>query len=155
VGAEYLERLGATFTAEDGTARRFVMGCYGLGISRTLAAIVEVHHDDRGIRWPKAIAPYEVGIVVLGDDPKAVGVADSLERDLDAAGIGCVVDDRAGLSPGVKFADADLIGYPLQIVIGKTYLSSGKLEAKVRATGKRSEIEATTAAVREALEGCP
>jgi prolyl-tRNA synthetase len=154
VGADYIARLGATFTDENGKQRPFVMGCYGLGISRTVAAIVEVHHDERGIAWPKAVAPYEVCVVLLSDDPRAVSMAGELESDLEAAGVGCALDDRAGVSPGVKFADADLIGYPLQVVIGKSFLSSGKLETKVRASGEKSDVDASAEAVRALLETC-
>jgi prolyl-tRNA synthetase len=155
VGADYIAKLGATFTDPDGKEKPFVMGCYGLGISRTVAAVVEVHHDDRGIKWPRSVAPYDVCVVVLSDDPKAASMATDLERDLEGAGIGCIVDDRTGVSPGVKFADADLIGCPLQIVIGKSFLSSGKLEAKVRSNGERSDIEPNAEAVRTLLDGCP
>ena len=153
VGAEYLEKLGATFNDEDGIAKRFVMGCYGLGISRTVAAVVEVHHDERGISWPKAVAPYQVAILLLSDDARAIALANELERDMEA--IECVLDDRKGVSAGVKFADADLIGYPLQVVVGKTFVTSGKLEAKVRATGERAEIDPTVDAVVAALGDCP
>jgi prolyl-tRNA synthetase len=152
-GADYIQRLNPVYTAEDGAQRPLYMGCYGLGISRAVAAIVETHHDDRGIMWPRSVAPYQVSLLVLAKD--AAPLVDGLERDLEAAGIGVLVDDRGGVSAGVKFADADLIGCPLQLVVGKTYASSGKLEAKVRATGERSEIEATAEAVRAALERCP
>lgn len=155
VGAEYLKRIGATFTDEDGKAKPFVMGCYGLGISRAVAAIVEIHHDDRGIAWPRSVAPYDVSVVVLSDDEKATTAAASLVEQLEAQGLGCLVDDRKGTSAGVKFADADLIGCPLQIVVGKSYLASGKLEAKVRATGEKSEIDATSEAVVALLATCP
>jgi prolyl-tRNA synthetase len=155
VGAEYLQRLGNTFTDEDGAAKPFVMGCYGLGISRTVAAVVEVHHDERGIYWPRAVTPYQVALVLLSDGAKAVALANELEAELEGRGVDCVLDDRTGVSAGVKFADADLIGYPLQVVIGKTYVGSGKLEAKVRATGDRTEIDATADAVVESLSRCP
>jgi prolyl-tRNA synthetase len=155
LGTQYSEKMGATFQDEDGKAKPFVMGCYGLGVSRTVAAIVEAYHDERGIQWPKAVAPYQVAVVVLSDDPKAVELADTVERELEGAGVDCIVDDRKGISAGVKFADADLIGYPLQVVVGKSFLASGKLEAKMRATGERTEIDATTDAVVAALAGCP
>lgn len=155
LGTRFSEALGATYSDADGTVRPFVMGSYGLGVSRVVAAIVEEHHDERGIRWPKGVAPYEVSILVLTDDAKAAATASALDRELEASGVGCVLDDRPGTSPGVKFADADLIGYPLQIVVGKTFVSSGKLEAKVRATGERSEIEASAEAVMAALDTCP
>ncbi len=155
VGAEYLDKLGATFTDEDGTAKQFVMGCYGIGVSRAVAALVEIHHDERGITWPKAVAPFEVCMVLLTDDAGAVSLAGDLEDRLEQAGIGCLVDDRSGVSAGVKFADADLIGSPLQVVVGKSYVKSGKLEAKVRATGERIEIDATVDAVLATLGTCP
>ncbi len=155
LGTRFSKALDADFTDESGQRVHYVMGCYGFGVSRTIAAIVEAHHDERGIAWPKAVAPFEVGIVQIGDDPKIVAAAQGLEADLEAAGIGCVLDDRPGVSPGAKFADADLIGYPLQIVVGKIFVSSGKLEAKIRATGERSEIEQDLDEVRRLLAECP
>jgi prolyl-tRNA synthetase len=155
LGTKYSEAMSATFQDADGAAKPFVMGCYGLGVSRTVAAIVEAYHDERGIRWPKAVAPYEVVAVVLSADERATALAGTLERELEAAGVGVVVDDRDGVSAGVKFADADLIGYPLQVVVGKSFLASGRLEATTRATGERSEIDGTAQAVIEALGDCP
>ncbi len=139
----YLKRFGASFVAEDGNKKQFVIGCYGIGISRAVAAIVEMHHDERGIAWPRAVAPFGVHVIVLAKDAQ-------LELPDDA-----LVDDRDGVSAGVKFADADLIGCPLQIVVGKTFTASGKLEAKIRATGERFEIGADPEGIREALERCP
>ncbi len=155
LGEKYTKALDTTFTDESGRKVLFVMGCYGFGVSRTVAAIVEAHHDDRGIAWPKAVAPYEVGIVLLSDDPRAVSASEELERELEIGGVPCVLDDRAGVSAGVKFADADLIGYPVQVVVGKTFVASGKLEVKVRATGESSEIAASVDDVRAALDTCP
>lgn len=154
VGTSYLQRLGASFTDEDGKSKPFVMGCYGLGVSRAVAAIVEVHHDDRGIIWPRAVAPFDVCIVVLSGDEQVTSLASRLHDELESAGASVVLDDRSG-SAGVKFADADLIGYPLQVVIGKTYLQSQKLEAKLRSTGDRTEIEPTSDAILAALADCP
>jgi prolyl-tRNA synthetase len=154
VGTEYLQRLGATYTDPDGKSKPFVMGCYGLGVSRAVAAIVEVHHDERGIRWPKAVAPFQVCIVLLSKDEKATALAQRLHDDLEAGGVPAILDDRPG-SAGVKFADADLIGYPIQIVVGKGYLESGKLEAKLRSSGERSEIEPTAEAILAALSEAP
>ena len=146
VDAPYLARLNATFTADNGTQQPFVMGCYGLGVSRAVAAIVESHHDERGIAWPRSVAPFQVSVIAIAKD---VDVA----RFVD--GIDALIDDRDGVSAGVKFADADLIGCPLQVVVGKTFTASGKLETKIRATGERFEIDATPDAVRAALERCP
>ena len=154
VGAEYLQRLGATFTDEDGKSKPFVMGCYGLGVSRAVAAIVEVHHDDRGIAWPRSVAPFHVCLVVLSQDERVGTLASQLHDELEARGVAVILDDRPG-SAGVKFADADLIGYPLQVVAGKTFLESGKLEAKLRASGERAEIEPTADAIVEVLGRAP
>ncbi len=145
VGASYLEQLDARFTDEDGSKKRFLMGCYGLGVSRAVAAIVETHHDERGMAWPRAVAPYQVSVVVLAKDARDVTDA------LDAPDV--LIDDR-DVSAGVKFSDADLIGCPLQVVVGKTYTQAGKFEAKVRATGERFEIDPTPEAVRTALDRC-
>lgn len=155
LGEKYTKAMDAGFTDESGRKVLYVMGCYGFGVSRTVAAIVEAHNDERGIAWPKAVAPYDVCIVLLSGDAKAVAAAEGLERDLEAAGVGCVLDDRAGVSAGVKFADADLIGYPVQLVVGKSFLASGALEAKVRGRGEKSEIDASVNAVRALLETCP
>jgi prolyl-tRNA synthetase len=143
VGAGYIQKLGVTFTAEDGSQKPFLMGCYGLGISRAVAAIVETHHDERGIAWPRSVAPYQVHVVVLAKDVDVPLPDDAL------------IDDREGVSAGVKFADADLIGCPLQLVVGKTFKESGKLEAKIRATGEKFEIGPTEEAIAAALERCP
>ena len=140
-GADYIQKLEPTYTAEDGTLKQLYMGCYGLGVSRAVAAIVETHHDERGIAWPRSVAPYNVAMVVIAKELD--DVVDSLEHQLEAAGLSLLVDDRAGVSAGVKFADADLIGCPLQLVVGKTYTASGKLEARIRATGEKFEIDAS------------
>ena len=146
VGTSYIERFDARFTTDDGSSKPFVMGCYGIGISRAVAAIVEAHHDERGIAWPRSVAPYQISVVVLAKDVDV----DPFVGDVDA-----LVDDRDGVSAGVKFADADLIGCPLRIVVGKTYTERNMLESKIRATGERFEIEPTADAVRAALERCP
>lgn len=154
LGTKYSEAMGATFTDESGARRPFLMGCYGLGVSRVVASIVEEHHDDRGVAWPRAVAPYEVAVLVLAKDDAGRDAAVSLAGALTAAGIDVLLDDRDA-SAGVKFADADLIGYPLQIVVGKAFAASGKFEAKVRATGERTEVDATADAVASLLSTCP
>lgn len=154
LGTTYSEKMDATFSDPDGETRPFIMGCYGLGVSRVLAAVVEAHHDDDGIRWPRSVAPFEVAILLLGKDDDSRAAASELHAALDERDIGVVLDDRDA-SPGVKFADADLVGYPLQVVVGKTLKETGKLEVKVRATGERSEIDPTPDAVAGVLETCP
>ena len=132
--------MGATFADENGEEKPFQMGCYGVGVSRTLAASVEQHHDENGIIWPVSIAPYEVSIMPL--DPtiqECAEVCDRLTAELCEAGIEVIVDDR-DIRPGVKFADNDLMGFPYQIVLGKRGLKNGTVELKDRATGEREDV---------------
>ena len=158
LGSKYSEAMGATFMDEDGKEKPLIMGCYGVGVSRTLAAIVEQHNDENGIIWPVSVAPYEVSVIPL--DPKKEDCAkatDRLVQELLDAGLDVVVDDRDE-RPGFKFADNDLMGFPYQIVIGKRGLKNGTFELKDRATGEREDIsidEAATivaARVREAKQ---
>ena len=158
LGTKYSEAMGATFMDEDGKEKPLIMGCYGVGVSRTLAAIVEQHNDENGIIWPVSVAPYEVSVIPL--DPKTEDCAkatDRLVQELLDAGLDVVVDDRDE-RPGFKFADNDLMGFPYQIVIGKRGLKNGTFELKDRATGEREDIsidEAATivaARVREAKQ---
>lgn len=140
LGTKYSEAMGATFADESGVERPFLMGCYGVGISRTLAAVVEQHHDERGISWPVSVAPYEVEVVALtvGDD--VVGpCAQRLAEELSAANVEALLDER-GERAGVKFADADLIGLPYQVILGKRGVTAGTAEVKVRATGERLDV---------------
>lgn len=122
---------GAEFTDPEGNRQRYYMGCYGLGIGRTMAAIVEAYHDDHGIVWPEAIAPYHVYIARLGDKGEVVRAADKLYDDLTASNIAVLYDDR-DVRPGEKFADADLIGIPFRIVVSDKSVAAGQLELKAR-----------------------
>jgi len=119
------------------------MGCYGIGVSRVLAAVVEEHHDEHGIAWPAALAPYDVHLVVVpGRGEQAVGVvahADRIYEELSDRGLDVLYDDR-DVSPGVKFADADLIGVPVQLVVGAKGVAKGIVERKDRATSTRDEL---------------
>ncbi len=139
-GDKYSASMGVTFTDEDGQEKPFLMGSYGIGVSRTLAAVVEQHHDDKGIKFPVCVAPYEVEIVPLtvGDDV-VWPVADQIANELVAKGIEVVVDDRKE-RPGVKFNDADLMGFPYQVVIGKRGAQAGTVEVKCRETGEREDV---------------
>lgn len=140
LGTKYSTALGATFMAEDGTEQPFLMGCYGVGITRSLAAVIEQHHDESGIAWPMSVAPLEVAVIPLAlDDGEVWPVAERIWRELAEAGIETVIDDRDERA-GVKFADADLVGYPYQVVVGKRGVANGVLEVKERATGERTEI---------------
>ncbi|MBS3957167.1 MAG: proline--tRNA ligase [Clostridiales bacterium] len=157
LGTKYSEAMGATFTGDDGSECPFVMGCYGVGITRSLAAVIEQHHDDHGIVWPMSVAPLHVAVVPLSVGEATVyPVAESIWNDLADAGIEVIIDDRDE-RPGVKFADTDLIGYPIQIVVGKKGVAAGVVEVKDRATGTREEVPIEAAAshaaamVRDAL----
>jgi len=143
LGTKYSTALDALYTDDAGAQHPMVMGCYGIGVSRIVAAVVEECSDDAGIAWPPGIAPYDVHLVVLpGRGDAAVGVLDAAERlyrDLQAAGASVLFDDREA-SPGVKFADADLLGMPVQITVGAKGLARGVAERKVRRTGERDEL---------------
>lgn len=131
---KYSQALDATYLDEDGQEKLMVMGCYGVGVSRTMAAAIEQHHDADGIIWPVAIAPYQVVIVPINtkDEPQ-MALAEKVYQELSAAGIEVVLDDRDERS-GVKFKDADLIGYPVRITVGPKALKENCVEVKVRRT---------------------
>ena len=116
------------------------MGCYGIGVSRMLAAVVEQHHDEHGVSFPVAVAPYEVEVVPLDvNDDVVWPVATRVAEELLAAGVEVIVDDCKE-RPGVKLADVDLMGFPYQVVCGKKAIKNGNVELKVRATGERTEV---------------
>lgn len=140
LGTKYSAALNATFTDENGEDKPLVMGCYGIGVSRLLAAVVEQYNDEKGIKWPVSVAPYEVSVLCLSDkDPEIWNAAGAVADACVAAGLETVVDDRAE-RPGVKFADADLIGFPWQVIVGKKGVANGIAEVKERATGERFEV---------------
>ena len=157
LGTRYSKPLKATFVDEDGTEQLYQMGCYGIGLSRIVAAAAEQFHDDAGLRWPKALAPYDVVVVPTNmDQPDVVEAAERLYAELAARGIAAVIDDRDD-SAGVKFADADLIGYPVQVVVGKRGIKEGVADLKVRATGERSRapLAETATGAAALLESAP
>jgi prolyl-tRNA synthetase len=129
----------AEYTNEEGKRQKYYMGCYGFGIGRTLAAIVEAHHDDKGIIWPENIAPFRVYLARLGLDEAVVTAADKLYDELTAAGIEVLYDDRDA-RPGEKFADADLLGIPHRVVVSAKTLEQGKLEYKKRTESESSML---------------
>jgi prolyl-tRNA synthetase len=150
LGTKYSAPLEATFQDEDGTQKPYEMGCYGIGISRILAAVVEQHHDDQGIVWPKHLAPFQVVVILANADDDAVRrEGERIHDELAAGGVDVVLDDRDERA-GVKFADADLIGYPVQVTVGKRGLAEGSVDLKLRATGDRSH--ATVADAVQAAE---
>ena len=143
LGTKFSEALDARYTDEKGEQHPMVMGSYGIGVSRLVAAVAEEHHDDHGLAWPAALAPYDVHLIVVpgrGEQAAAVTAhADRIYDELRAQRIEVLYDDR-DVSPGVKFADADLVGMPVQLVVGAKGVGRGVVERKVRATGERDEL---------------
>ena len=157
LGTRYSDPLGATYVDEAGNPRSIVMGSYGIGITRIVAAAVEQHHDEHGIRLPKALAPFDVCIVIANrDDEAVVREAERIHADLEGGGVAVVLDDRDAAA-GVKFADADLVGYPVHVVVGKRGVAAGTIDLKLRATGERrsAPLAEATAAIRALLEEAP
>jgi prolyl-tRNA synthetase family II len=145
LGTFYAEPLGVTVLDENGRTTPIVMGSYGIGIERNMAASVEANHDDKGIVWPVEIAPFDVVITVLRPDaPGPASAADALYRDLGDAGIDVLLDDRDE-RPGVKFNDAELIGIPLRITVGPRGVQSGVIELVERGSGDATEIPIVSA----------
>ena len=139
LGTRYSEPMKAYFTDRDGTEKPIVMGCYGIGISRIMAALVEQYHDEKGIKWPTPVAPFELAILCLNtSDQEMAQVAERLYVEAQEKGIDVIYDDREE-SAGFKFADADLVGFPYRIVVGKK-VKEGKVEIQRRATGERWDV---------------
>lgn len=140
LGTKYSEAMSATFLNQDGRPNPFVMGCYGIGVSRTLAAAIEQFNDENGIIWPRAIAPFEVVVVPINaKDEALMDVSTRVYEALKTAGVDVLLDDRKERA-GVKFKDADLIGYPLRITVSKNTLESGAVEMKIRKNGEAIEV---------------
>jgi prolyl-tRNA synthetase len=155
LGRKYAEALGLKVLDESGQLVTVTMGSYGIGVSRAVAAIAEQSHDEHGLIWPREVAPADVHVVATGKDENVYSFADSLARELESLGVRVLLDDRAGVSPGVKFNDAELIGVPTIVIVGKR-LADGMVEIKDRATGERSEVGVDQAAARiAALCGRP
>lgn len=147
LGTKYSKAMNATFTDKDGQEKPFIMGCYGIGISRTAAAAVERHHDEYGIKWPVSIAPYTVIVVpVSNQDETQMNVAEEIYKKLLDSKVEVILDDRDERA-GVKLKDADLIGIPYRITVGKT-IKDGLVEFKVRATNETETITPDEATAR-------
>jgi prolyl-tRNA synthetase len=158
LGQKYSEPMGCTFLGEDGQLRPMTMGCYGIGVTRVAAAAIEQNHDKDGIIWPMSLAPFHVHLMTLAaNDAEVVAAADKLYRELTALGVEVLYDDRDE-RPGTKFKDADLVGIPLRLAVGKKSLADGKVELKARRAPKAELIDAAGAAddiaarVKAALE---
>lgn len=146
LGRKYAEALDLKVLDENGSLVTVTMGSYGIGVSRAVAAIVENTHDDKGLVWPREVAPADVHLVIAGKGDEIVGAAEDLAATLSAAGIDVMLDDRVA-SPGVKFADAELLGVPTIVVVGRG-LKDGVVEVRDRATGERSDVPVAEAAER-------
>jgi prolyl-tRNA synthetase len=151
LGRRYTDAFKVDVLGADGKPVRPTMGCYGIGLSRAVAAVAEQHHDERGLIWPAELAPADVHVVAAGKEPQ-VAAALALAAELAAAGLRVLVDDRPNVSAGVKFTDAELIGIPRTVVVGRR-LSEGYAELRDRRTGERSETELS--AVVAALTSAP
>ena len=156
LGTKYTDAFNAVYKTDDLKEATMIMGCYGIGVSRTVQAVIEQSHDKDGIIWPAPVAPYQVCISLLDPDQAEVAaVADKLEAELEAMGVDVIVDDRAE-RPGVKFKDADLIGFPVRVVVGAKGLANGGVEVKRRDQDKsQMKIVApaeAAAAIKELLK---
>ena len=139
LGRKYAEAMGLKVQGETGELVTVTMGSYGIGVSRAVAAIAEQSHDDKGLIWPREVAPADIHLIATGKSDEPFDYADQLATDLQARGVRVLLDDRRGVSPGVKFNDSELIGIPTIVVVGKR-LPEGFIEVKDRATGERSDI---------------
>lgn len=145
LGTVYTEPMHCTFLDEDGSEKTMEMGCYGIGVTRVASAAIEQNHDDDGILWPMSIAPYEVCVLPLQKDEAVSAAAEALYQDLRARGVEVLLDDRDE-RPGAKFKDADLIGVPLRVAIGKRSVKEGVVELKWRRDAEASNVPAEGAA---------
>jgi prolyl-tRNA synthetase len=139
LGRKYAEALSLTVLDKDGKAQVVTMGSYGIGVSRAVAAIAEQTHDEIGLSWPAEIAPAKVHIVATGREDEPFNVAEQIGGQLEALGLSVLLDDRRDSSAGVKFKDAELIGIPVIVVVGKA-LAEGKVEVRVRKGGEKQEV---------------
>jgi prolyl-tRNA synthetase len=155
LGTKYTEKLNATFLDVDGQRKFGVMGCYGIGVTRTLQAVIEQCNDKDGVIWPLSVAPYQVCITPLAVAPEseAMKLAEKFYAELTAKGIDVILDDRDE-RPGVKFKDSELVGFPIRIGIGEKSLAKGEVELKPRNGALQAiKIEEAVEAVMKLVEG--
>ncbi len=155
LGTRYSEPLDATYLDQDGQERLIVMGSYGIGPARIAAAAIEHGNDDAGIVWPKSIAPFDVHLVLIGDEgTPAADYAEDLYGQLSDLGLDVLFDDRAGMSPGQKFVEAELLGCPIRVTVGKRTLPDGPLEVQIRRGREKREVplDGAPAAIRALWE---
>jgi prolyl-tRNA synthetase len=146
LGRKYADKLGLQVLDQNGRQVTVTMGSYGIGVSRAVASIAEAFNDELGLKWPRAVAPADVHVVVTGKNDDAITqAAEALARDLESRGLEVLIDDRNGVSPGVKFKDAELIGIPTIVVVGKS-LAEGNVEVRDRHAGTNTAVPVGAAA---------
>lgn len=146
LGTKYAEALGLQVLNENGKLTTVTMGSYGFGVTRAMAALVEANHDDKGIIWPASVAPADVHLVATGKGEEVYQAAETLAEDLEGAGLRVIYDDRPKVSPGVKFGDAELLGVPTIVVVGRG-LADGNVEVKDRRSGEAVQVPVEEAVV--------
>ena len=152
LGRKYSEAMGMSVLDADGEARTPIMGSYGIGIGRAMAAVAETHHDTKGLCWPVGVAPFEVVVAVLDPaDEAQSGAGEVLYRELSERGVECILDDRA-LRPGVKLSDTELVGIPFRVTVGARSLANGKVELTERATGETTLLTVEQTAAEAAAQ---
>ena len=144
LGRKYAESLSLTVLDQNGKSQVVTMGSYGIGVTRAVAAIAEQTYDEIGLSWPVELAPAKVHIVATGKEDLPFDTAEKIATELEAAGVSVMLDDRRGTSPGVKFKDAELIGNPVIVVVGKS-LEQGNVEVRVRKSGDKQEVALASA----------
>jgi len=145
LGTKYSDALGASYLDESGKEQSIVMGCYGIGPARIVAAAIEQSYDDRGCIWPAPLAPFDAWLVPIGDE--AIVAAERLEGELAEHGLTVMIDDRPQ-GPGARFADADLIGVPLRVTLGKRTITDGTVDVRLRRDGTEETLPVEQAAAR-------
>jgi prolyl-tRNA synthetase len=146
LGRKYAEALGLKVLDENGKLVTVTMGSYGIGVTRILAVIAESNNDEKGLIWPRNVAPFDVHVVATGKDPIVYEVAEALSATLEATGMDVLFDDRPKVSPGVKFGDAELLGVPIIVIVGRT-AAEGIVELWDRRSGERTPVAVADVAV--------
>jgi prolyl-tRNA synthetase len=142
LGTKYSELLGAKYLDQKGAEKTMIMGCYGIGVNRILASLIECSHDENGIIWPMSLSPFDAVVIPVNkNDESVISESEKLYKKLVSEGQDVIIDDRSDKSPGVKFNDADLIGFPVKVILGKRSLDQGKIEIKLRKTGETVLVE--------------
>ncbi len=142
LGTKYSDAMGATFLDENGKENPLIMGSYGIGVERVMACFIEQHHDEKGIIWDKTLAPFDIHLLALNlKNQTIVETSEKVYQELQSAGFQVLFDDRVDAGAGFKFNDADLLGMPIQVIIGEKKLKEGKVEVKLRRTGERFDVD--------------